>query len=247
MKTLLILSLFSLTLSSFADESRMTKEQAFKLGYRPVKQSIQKRQAEPIPFAKHSIPWPVPFQDDAHTIGNSMSQYQEYGDGEPYWHGGDDLRTARKSWLTTPVSGTLSGGHYTYITNADGSMVEQMKPWPRTGPTLYFEISVTTTDGYRFQFHHVDRDTLTPEVLKLLNAGGGQISAGSRIGQVVDWPTEKPYGQRYHQSGFHRLLLTPHRLLFTVFTLVMDKDMRKSAKEHVWPSNQTSLLWPQQM
>ena len=36
-------------------------------------------------------PWPVPFLDAHHTIGNVMTQFQDYGGGA-YYHGGDDLR-----------------------------------------------------------------------------------------------------------------------------------------------------------
>lgn len=198
---IIIFALFLTTLAH-ADELRLSAQEARKLGYVPVKltraSSLQKR----APLSKHGLPWPVEFHSTAFTLGNSMSQYQNYG-GSPYWHGGDDLRTAQNAWVTTPVSGTLAGGHYSYVDQPDGSMVKQMLPWPRVGQSLYFEISITTADGTRFELHHVDRDSLTPQVLELLNRGGGTIAAGTRIGRVIYWPMEKPAGTNYHHIHYN--------------------------------------------
>lgn len=206
MKNLIYTLSFLMSSTALANELVLPRAEALRLGYRPVK-ATQHRSKADFPYAKHSLPWPVAFQDDAHTIGNSMAQYQEYGDNEPYWHGGDDLRVQEHAWITVPVAGKLSAGHYSYVNNPDGSMVKHMLPWPQRGQSLYFEVSVTTAEGYRFQFHHVDRDTLPANILKLLNAGGGQVPAGTKLGQVVEWPTEKPEGQVYNHTHFD--LITP--------------------------------------
>lgn len=206
---IIILSLLPLLLASGvrADELRLTKAQASALGYRPVTKKLRKSAPLPPPFPRHGLAWPVPFQSDTLTIANSMAQYQEYGDNEPYWHGGGDLRTARGAWVTAPIGGHLYGGHYSYVTNADGSSVKHMLPWPQVGRALYLEISITTPDGHRLEFHHVDRATLTPEVVALLNRGGGPVAAGTRLGQVIDWPMEKPAGESYHH--IHYNIITP--------------------------------------
>lgn len=205
--TLLAVVLFSLLSSAFADELRLSASEARRLGYEPVARPALLKTTEGIPLPKNGIPWPVSFEDAAHSMGNSMAQYQEYGDGEPYWHGGNDLRTARKAWLVAPISGTLAGGHYSYVNSPDGSAVKQMRPWPKTGPALYFEISITTAEGYRLEFHHVDRNTLTKEIVAGLNKGNVQIKAGTKIGQVAEWPTEKPYGSTYYH--IHYNIITP--------------------------------------
>ena len=204
MKNLIILCLL-VSFNAFADELRMSAQEAKSLGYLPVVKTKNKLKAINAlkALAKHGMPWPVAFQDATHTIGNSMAQYQEYGDGEPYWHGGDDLRTARKAWVTAPTGGKLYGGHYSYVNNDDGSAVKHMLPWPQVGRAMYFEINITTEDGNRLEFHHVDRNTLTPEVIELLNRGGGPIAAGARLGQVIEWPMEKPMGETYHHIHYN--------------------------------------------
>ena len=152
-------------------------------------------------WAAHSLKWPVEFQDAGHSIGNSMLEFQSYGDG-PYFHGGCDLRVHSGAAVTTPVEGRIEAGHYGYTNNPDGSMTKFWTPWPKSGDTTYFEVSVTTADGYRFEFHHMDETSISPEVLQILQNGKGQVAAGTLLGNTIPWP-----GGDYHHTHYN--IITP--------------------------------------
>ena len=164
---------------------------ASSLTWRPatVADSVEvKRLAPPqIPHAEHSLPWPVAFADRGKTVANSMAQFQPFG--SPYFHGGCDLRIARRAEVIAPVSGKIEAGHYDYENRPDGSMVKYFKPWPESGEALYFELAIVTREGFRFELHHVDRASLSPRVLDLLKAGGGEVSAGEVLARAVAWPS----------------------------------------------------------
>ena len=177
--------------SSLANEPIKSAGSWVKKGYHsselfdPLNPGLEPERPE---WAPHSLAWPVTFEDPQHTIGNSMAEFQSYGSG-PYFHGGCDLRVAARAKVTSPVSGRIEAGHYGYSNQTDGSMKKWWKPWPASGDATYFEIAVITEDGYRFEFHHMDKKKIAPEVLKLLQAGNaaGIIQAGSLIGDTIPW------------------------------------------------------------
>lgn len=136
---------------------------------------------------EHSLSWPVEFENRENTMGNSMIQYQPYG--APYFHGGCDLRVVAQAEVHTPVSGKLEAGHYSYTKNDDGSLNKLWKPWPKTGESLYFEVSVIDANGIRYEFHHVDRSTLPKEIVDKLNTGETNVEKGDLIGRAVRWPS----------------------------------------------------------
>jgi hypothetical protein len=139
----------------------------------------------PLPSA-HALNWPIRFQDPQHSIGNAMAQFQPFGD--PYFHGGCDLRVNAGADITSPVSGRLEAGHYSYSTNPDGSMQKFWKAWPQTGDETYFEVAVIEDTGIRYEFHHVNRDTLPAPIVALLNQGSGRVTAGTLLGHAITWP-----------------------------------------------------------
>jgi hypothetical protein len=149
------------------------------------------------------LAWPVEFADAQHSIGNSMLEFQSYGQG-PYFHGGCDLRVAARAPLKTPIDGRIEAGHYGYSNNPDGSMKKHWKPWPASGDSTYFEIAVITNDGYRFEFHHMDEKHIAPEVLKILKSGDTDalVAAGSYLGDTLAWP-----GGDYHHTHYN--IITP--------------------------------------
>ena len=151
----------------------------------------------------HALEWPVQFEDSRHSVGNSMLEFQSYGQG-PYFHGGCDLRVAAHAPLKTPVAGRIEAGHYGYSNNPDGSMKKHWKPWPAPGDTTYFEIAVITDDGYRFEYHHMDEKHIAPEVLRILKSGNkdSEIAAGSYLGDTLAWP-----GGDYHHTHYN--IITP--------------------------------------
>jgi hypothetical protein len=149
------------------------------------------------------LPWPVSFWDSRRSMGNVMAQFQNYG-GASYWHGGCDLRTAPQAWIQSPVSGRVEAGYYGYETKPDGSMNKWWNPWPANGESLYFEVAVIDEFGTRFEFHHINRDTLTPEVLNALQSPNtNQIPAGTRLGKVMIWPVLAIDGTPYHHTHYN--------------------------------------------
>ena len=153
-------------------------------GYKPVA-TISAARETSLPPA-HALTWPVRFQDPEHTLGNVMAQFQPFGD--PYYHGGDDLRVNAGAEISSPVDGKLEAGAYSYSAHPDGSLEKFWKPWPQEGDPTYFEVAVVADDGIRYEFHHVDRDTLPADIVAKLNAGGGRAARGDQLGHAVEFP-----------------------------------------------------------
>ena len=190
---LLVLPLFAL-----ATERVRPPEQLLREGYLPVVPSVSAEKA-PLPL-RHSLPWPVRFQDESHTIGNSMAQFQPF-DNPPYFHGGCDLRTKAGEQIITPVGGTLEAGHYSYSTNPDGSMTKYWKPWPQSGSATYFEVAVVDASGIRYEFHHVSRSSLPPSIVAQLDSPNPRVEAGTYLGNVIRW-----MGGDYHHVHYNVIL-----------------------------------------
>lgn len=196
-----------------ANELVLSRAELARRGYRPAPttsgpvwrgESLAAPEPAP-PFEAHSLPWPVPFEDARHTIGNVMTQFQNYDttSAAAYYHGGDDLRVHSREWVSAPISGRLEAGHYAYDTLADGSMKKYWKPWPEEGDAMYFEVAVINPQGYRFEMHHIDRDTLTEPVLAALKAGHGSVQAGEKLGQVVEWPNSDTDETTYNHTHYN--------------------------------------------
>lgn len=172
---------------SQADERIRPAKVLLQEGYVPVPKLHGAPKSEVIPWPKHSLNWPVVFQDSAHSLGNVMAEFQPFDD-PPYFHGGCDLRVKPGADIHAPVSGKIAAGHYSYVTNADGSLTKYMRAWPEDGDPVYFEIALISEDGTRFEFHHVDEAKIPGAIQDLLNHGGGVVPAGTLLGQVLKWP-----------------------------------------------------------
>ncbi|MES3037353.1 MAG: hypothetical protein V4736_05540 [Bdellovibrionota bacterium] len=198
------LCLFS-TITNIASADERFEKPAFWLNQGYQSQTRLKNpfvNEQPI-WGAHNLRWPVAFENAQNSMGNSMHEFQEYGVDGPYYHGGCDLRVARKAPVHSPVSGRIEAGHYGYSNNPDGSDEKFWKPWPATGSQYYFEIAVITDDNYRFEFHHMDETNMAPEVLKILKNGGqGRIEAGALLGTTVAWPDGV-----YHHAHYN--IITP--------------------------------------
>ncbi|HTL11420.1 MAG TPA: hypothetical protein VL588_02965 [Bdellovibrionota bacterium] len=184
------LAVFILAISpAWADEPYAPAAHWQGLGYRAVTHPAAANKATDMPtWAPHSLVWPIQFQDANHTIGNSMAEFQSYGDG-PYYHGGLDLRVASGAPVTTPVAGRIEAGHYGYTNHPDGSSDKFWNPWPQGGDRHYFEIAVITDEGFRFEFHHMDETRMADVVLNILKSGvSGRVDAGTVLGRSIPWP-----------------------------------------------------------
>lgn len=185
---------------STATELRMTKAQALAQGFKPVERKIT--HPGKIDLSPNSLPWPVEFIDSRHTIGNSMPQYQNYGN-EAYYHEGADLRVARSKQVVAPSDGFIQGDYYTYVTDQNtGEDRKYTKPYSEGGDELYFEITLKTADDYLLEFHHVNPDLLPKPVLELVLRGGGNVRQGEILGTAAVWPNLR-FGERYDHIHYN--------------------------------------------
>lgn len=173
------------------DELILPREAFAAMGYASVGVRVASTDFLPDAFLAdlpRDLPWPVRFADAAHTVAQNYVNFQEYGDGQPYFHGGCDLRAAGNSDVIAPVAGILEGGYYGYSTNEDGSMEKHWKPWAgQANRDPYFELAIVTDDGYRLELHHVDAQKLPAATIQALNQGNVRVEAGTVVGRVNGW------------------------------------------------------------
>ncbi|MFZ3231697.1 MAG: hypothetical protein WA160_15925 [Pseudobdellovibrio sp.] len=193
-----LISIFSLP--AFSNELRMTKAQALALGFTENLKSWHSLSVTKL--ASHELPWPIQFVDANHTIGNSMSEYQNYGT-EAYYHEGADLRISKAGEVKAPATGFLQGDYYTYVTDQNtGQDVKYTKPISAGGDDLYFELTIKTSSGLTLELHHVNAKTLPKNIYALVSSGGGPIEKGDTIGFGSLWPVSR-LGARYDHIHYN--------------------------------------------
>jgi hypothetical protein len=118
-----------------------------------------------------SIPWPIVPQDQAHPVGNSWGEYQEYS-GDPsgaYLHPGVDImgvtvgkevRAVAPGWVKAWM--TISGDYHWRVATSD----QNTSDW---------------SDGWLYA--HIDPNRYHVNV-------GDQVSQGTTIGYLVPWPVQ---------------------------------------------------------
>ncbi len=118
-----------------------------------------------------AVDWPLrePF-----AVMNTVSTLQFYGP-KPGFHHGADLKTRAGAKVYAPVEGKVGMGYY--------------YP-PRQTPYTYM-VFIDAVDGFRWEFHHVDQNSITPE-LRALAARGGSVKAGTYLAEVYDAPLTDP-------------------------------------------------------
>lgn len=118
-----------------------------------------------------AVDWPLrePF-----SVMNTVSTLQFYGP-KPGFHHGADLRTRAGAKVYAPVEGKVGMGYY--------------YP-PRQTPYTYM-VFIEAVDGFRWEFHHVDQNSISPE-LRALAARGGSVKAGTYLAEVYDAPLTDP-------------------------------------------------------
>lgn len=172
------------------------------------KQNQQKSQPPPVP---DNTQWPVKFESAQFSMGHVMAQYQNYGTGA-YFHGGCDLRTEKDALVTAPVSGRLEAGHYSYAIEQDGTLIKYFKPWPEMGDPNYFEVAIVTKEGFRYELHHIDRNSLPLSLRRQLTSSLPQVKAGEPLGRVARWPVRGLGDRFYHHVHFN--ILSDQRVAF---------------------------------
>ena len=121
--------------------------------------------------------WPVKVL----SIGHTMASYQNYGrlPSGAYFHHGLDIRADAGSTVTAAVGGK--------VVNVENYVA---------GSPAYWEIAILDDDGFLWQYHHVDRDSIPQAVLDAFKSGG-KIATGAKIGEVYYWPVVT-FGERFH-------------------------------------------------
>ncbi len=109
--------------------------------------------------------WPLP--DKPAVVINTLSTLQFYGP-KPGFHHGLDLAAAAGTPVVAPVSGVVETGYY-YKRKSDYT----------------YEIAITTSDGERWELHHIDPDDIPAEIERLAEEGG-EITAGTFVGRIYD-------------------------------------------------------------
>ncbi|MAV90677.1 MAG: hypothetical protein CL676_04605 [Bdellovibrionaceae bacterium] len=193
MKFPIFVLLAAFCMTSSADVLILSRESALKIGYKPVVyEGLLSKVTKVIEpgYSQHQLNWPIQFENGLNSVGNLMAQFQSYGPFSSYFHGGCDLVARRGESLIAPISGKIEAGYYSYSDIGDGYMQKYWIPlFESEGHSVqkeYFEVALTDQNGFRFEFHHVDRDSLTPEILSHIKANDF-ISAGTILGQVIDW------------------------------------------------------------
>lgn len=127
----------------------------------------------PVKGTKNVHPWPfAPL-----SIGHTNASYQYYG-GEPYFHHGLDIRGAAGTDVIASAGGKVAN-------------IENYVP----GNPAYWEVAILDNDGYLWQYHHVDRNSI-PESIWELWRRGGTVDAGTKIGEIYRWSVSS-FGERY--------------------------------------------------
>lgn len=127
----------------------------------------------PIIGEKTVHPWPF----DPLSIGHSNASYQFYG-GEPYFHHGLDIRGPAGTAVVASAGGKIVN-------------IENYVP----GNPAYWEVAVLDEQGYLWQYHHVDRNSI-PENIWDSWRRGGSVEAGTKLGEIYRWSVYS-YGERY--------------------------------------------------
>lgn len=123
----------------------------------------------------HQFDWPVKIL----SIGHTIASYQKYGLGQPYFHHGIDIRAQHGSDVLASRGGKVVN-------------IENYVP----GDPAYWEVAILDADGFIWQYHHVNKNSI-PEQITTAYKSGGSIPAGTKIGEVYKWSV-KSFGEYFH-------------------------------------------------
>lgn len=201
--------LFLLTSSSlYADHKTASLFELSSWGFKPLSLAQNSFDLFYFEYSQNSLPFPVILKEDNDPFGRTMQQFQEHT--EPaYYHAGLDIRVNEGDAVRTPVAGRLEGGYYAYTDSYDGSTQKHFLPLKDAlegnGAPLwgeyYFEVAVIDVYGHRFEFHHINPNTL-PETLKNKILNNGAVDVGDLVGYVIKTQS-KPLGMEYHHLHYN--------------------------------------------
>jgi len=164
------------------------------------------------PLPSHGVyGWPFP-SGVTFTLGHAIQSYQSYG-GTPYFHHGIDIMAPNGTDVFHRAGGQVVN-------------VENYQP----GNDLYWEVAFLDPNGYLWQYHHIDKNTI-PQFIKNKFAEyqanpetGGFVTGDVYIGDIVYW-TVVSYGKRFNH--IHLNIFEPGGAYvngFEFFTPLADDD-----------------------
>ncbi|MCK5072759.1 MAG: peptidoglycan DD-metalloendopeptidase family protein [Bacteriovoracaceae bacterium] len=103
------------------------------------------------------------------SIGHTMSSYQQYDDGAAYFHHALDI---------------MGHAEQEIFSSTDGKVINIEKYGP---DELFWEVAILDDNGFIWQYHHVDRKSITDEIHESYK-WGMRILRGTKIGEIVRWP-----------------------------------------------------------
>ena len=136
------------------------------------------------PDGEHSVySWPFALEQ----MGHLLSSYQLYSGNldDAYFHGGIDLRAQAGTAVHTPLAGQ--------VVNIEKYNFND----------LYWEVAILDPEGYVWQYHHIDKDSIPQTIHQAFAAwqadpqNGGFVPADSHLGDIVTW-TEWSFGSYFH-------------------------------------------------
>ena len=137
------------------------------------------------PNGPHSqYAWPFTVDQMGHVI----QSYQNYSSGisQAYFHHGIDMIAPNGTQVFT-----RSGGQVVNIENY------------QPGNALYWEVAILDSEGYVWQYHHIDRNTIPQMIFDKFNewkanpSTGGYVPPNTHIGNIVYW-TVTSFGYRFN-------------------------------------------------
>lgn len=166
---------FALALAAAADAAPIHLHEDAEARYTPAYASLATGSIRQAPgLADERAPWPF----EPLSIGHTMASYQRYG-WQPYFHHGIDVRGDAGTEVRAAV-----GGQVVNVANYNG------------GSRYYWEVALLDAEGFLWQYHHINHETI-PQAVKDAFAQGGMVPAGELLGEIVDWPVDS-YGETYH-------------------------------------------------
>lgn len=162
-------------------------------------------------------PWPVQVK----SIGHTNASYQGYG-GTPYFHHGLDIRADDGTEVIAAAGGQVVN-------------IENYMP----GDPAYWEVAILDDEGYLWQYHHVDRDSIPREIFDAYESKES-IPTGTKIGEVYTWDVET-FGETFHHIhlnvlGADQKYLSPfdflHDLADDQAPEIVEIGLLKSGRRH---------------
>jgi murein DD-endopeptidase MepM/ murein hydrolase activator NlpD len=118
-----------------------------------------------LPLTPSCCPWPV--RGVPPSVMNTVSALQMYG-SKPGFHHGLDLQAPAGTKIYAPVSGVVATRYY----------------YKRPSPYTY-EVSIATENGYRWEFHHIDPESIPLDIRQLAEQRG-VVQQGAVLGDIYD-------------------------------------------------------------